>query len=98
MQKIRTRGDSFVDGDGRPLRLRGPCLGGRFIYTVIDLPAPPTVRDLAHLGSIWALLDKVAAVRPEAVLRRRRPAEATVPFQQMIRREFPSLLDQLAND
>ena len=28
MVKIRTSGSSFVDGDGRPLRLRGPGLGG----------------------------------------------------------------------
>ena len=28
MAKIRTSGSSFVDGDGRPLRLRGPGLGG----------------------------------------------------------------------
>ncbi|GGK99935.1 glycoside hydrolase family 5 protein [Mangrovihabitans endophyticus] len=28
MQKIRTQGTAFVDGDGRPLRLRGPGIGG----------------------------------------------------------------------
>jgi endoglucanase len=97
MTKIRTRGDSVVDGDRNPVRLRGAGLGGWTKLVHLDLQGPgpqglasvrPDSPYLTRFGEFIAKKDRLAADSwgSDGI----GPVGATAPFQDMMEREFPA--------